>query len=509
MKKNITLEFTDRIFNALNKYEKDKEVISDFYVKNKQEAIDLIHFFYSNRWSLDSKLIERVKLALELVPNDKENEWVINEALAIIYKEDAECVVNILRERVKKSSIILDDSLAYEIHLAGAKPFLNMLELEIDNKNVFLLEFGASIYRRIFFKNSELHAFLMDWSRNSKDRERIKLHIILNVLEFQKRDGEFVQEFISMIMDMSIEKNIDFKKETRDIENEVHGAQLVVRKMIDPNRRIGKDKVEKFLKVCPEIKKMLSEKLINQISHTTWHRTSTFEIIYHHSDYWERVFELVNHYSDQPNNHNLSSKISNQKSALVEAELFYHLSNHFPSSVVDLERQDADGGNLDLSVKSDHDSFLLEAVEIEECLKIKINHGGIVSPGSRIYSKVLDKLRVQIKRAANKNPNIPIVLCLHVDSWMEDVFSYENVIHGVLKAVWNFDEKHEVISQHNARGESNIFNAIGAKSLSAIIFYKRKFAQERLNGKLFLNPKAKNKISLKDVEKLKNMIDGE
>jgi len=232
--------------------------------------------------------ISLLKKAVQIIESEAPENEIIDEALARIYEEDKDFVIERLRKRVKECNRarIAGDILVSTIQKTDYFPVIQMLEEEIDNGNDIMIYFGENILEVFFPSKQEW----LKWCKKWKDDEQKRV-VILRSLEkilseflskftkdqqssLQDNDIALINEAIDLVKELAEKNGLDYKEETKDINfgkdsregakyrEEAIKALRIINKLLYPPAKIDINVLKENLKNYPYLSKAIGKDLV-------------------------------------------------------------------------------------------------------------------------------------------------------------------------------------------------------------------------------------------------------
>lgn len=560
---NIDQENTDILVQCLiDAFLINKESILRVLEREIERRGYLAAIVYAKNASFQRELpISLLKKAVQIIESENPENEIIDRALARIYEEDKDYVINKLRERIRESDKvrIAGSMLIYTIQ-KDYSVVIQMLEEEIDNRNYKMVYFGEHILEELFPSRKEW----LDWCKKWKDDER-KREVILRSLgkiltELMNYQPSTIRnEAIALVKEFASKEGIDYEKETRKIDlgkDTREGAEYrestvkalyIVKKLLHPTVQINTEILRENLKNCPYLsnavgvdwliknakskrphllayiygekvdvgkiselaKKLGLEKDENKRLQIVWQYTQLVHTL-SEQRYWEEVFKTLDKYGLKIPKSKLRD-IENAESVLAEAEVIARLAPHFKVEI-EPDIPELRPKKLDAKIEFNGQECLIEVAVVKERIEAEVSHGAIEMPGGKVKSVLLNKFRKQLKEG-KVDPKMPIVLVLCLGTALNS-YEVENAIYGQLQLQFKMrTDTKQIIEEGSTRAENSFYDIEGTNIVTAIAAYKRDYTKsDPLVGKLYLPPPPiapKNPLTRNFRVKLRNALFGE
>ncbi len=506
--------------------------------------------------------VSLLKTAVQIIETETPENEIIDNALAQIYEEDRNFVVEWLRERLYEGRVPLaEDMLIYTIQNTDYYTVIQMLEEEIDNENPTMIYIGENILEDIFPSKEEW----LEWCKKWKDDERKKdvvlrslAKILSGLINYQP--SPIRDEAIAIVKEFAEKEGLNYEEETKSLdygsdphkgaehkENTIKALYLIKKllylsikidasilkenlknypylsKAIDANfliksakskhphplallygKKVDYNKMNKLLKKL-ESEKDEYKKLQIALQYDSLARLAIEQ------KYWEQVFKTLDEHGLKIPKGKLQG-IDNAESILVEAEVIARLAPYFK---VEIEPKIPEFGpkELDAKIKFNGQEALIEIRLVKEKTEFKVAHGVVVStPGGKVKKALLNKFKEQLKEG-KVDPKMPVILVLCLDTGL-DYLDAENAIYGQLQFQFKIRKDTRQIVEKGIIRKSNSFYEIEDTDIvTAIAVYKRDYTRkDPLIGRLYRPPPSivpRNPMSREFRVRLRNALFGE
>jgi len=539
----------------------DRESVLPVLEREIERRGYLAAIVYANNASFRRELpISLLKKAVQIIESENPENEIVDRALARIYEEDKEYVINKLRERLRESDRvrIAGDMLIYAIQ-KDYSAVIQMLEEEIDNGNYKMIYFGEDILKEFFPSKKEW----LDWCKKWKDDER-KRRIILRSLGkiltelMNYKPSTIRDEAIALVKEFATKEGIDYEKETNitilgkdphkgaEYKESTIKALYVIKNLLHPPVQIDIEALRENLKNYPYLSKAIgADWLIKNANSKRPHLLAyiygkkvdcekiselsnklklekdvnkklqialQYERLVHTLSaqrYWEQVFKTLNEYGLKIPKSKLRD-LENVESYLAEAEVIARLAPHFKVEI-EPDIPELRPKRLDAKIEYNGQECLIEIAVVKERIEVEISHGVIAIPGGKVKNALLRKFREQLNKG-KVDPKMPIVLVLCLNNVL-DRYEVENAIYGQLqfRLKMRADIK-QIIEKGATRAENSFYEIEGTNIVTAIAAYKRDYTKKNpLVGKLYQPPPSvapKNPLNRIFRVKLRNALFG-
>ncbi|MBO8143542.1 MAG: hypothetical protein H0Z16_03020 [Thermodesulfobacterium sp.] len=562
---NIDQENTDILVQCLiDAFFIDRESILPVLEREIERRGYLAAIIYAKNVLFRRELpISLLKKAVQIIESENSENEIIDIALARIYEEDKDYVINKLRERIRESDKvrIAGDMLIYAIQ-KDYSAVIQMLEEEIDNRNYKMVYFGEHILKEFFPSKKEW----LDWCKKWKDDERKRKIILRSLGEIltdlmNYKPSTIRDEAITLVKEFASKEGIDYEKETKKINlgKDTHeGAEYkestvkalyVVKNLLHPPARINTEILRENLKNYPYLSKAIGddwlikiansrrphllayiysekvdyekiselskkielEKDVNKKLQIAWQ----YEQLVHTLSaqlYWEQVFKTLDEYGLKiPKLKQKLKNPENAKSVLAEAEVIARLAPHFKVKI-EPDIPELRPKRLDAKIEFNGQECLIEIAVVKERIEVEVSCGPTAIPGGKVKNVLLSKFRNQLKEG-KVDPKMPVVLVLCLENVLNS-YEVENAIYGQLQLRFKMQtDTGQIIEEGTTRAENSFYDIEGTNIVTAIAAYKRNYTKkDPLVGKLYQPPLSvapKNPLSRIFRVKLRNALFGE
>jgi len=540
----------------------DRESVLPVLEREIERRGYLAAIVYANNASFRRELpISLLKKAVQIIESENPENEIVDRALARIYEEDKEYVINKLRERLRESDRvrIAGDMLIYAIQ-KDYSAVIQMLEEEIDNRNYKMVYFGEHILEEFFPSKKEW----LDWCKKWKDDER-KREVILRSLGeiltelMDYQPSTIRDEAIALVKEFASKEGIDYEEETKKISlgKDTHkGAKYkeltikalyVIKNLLHPPVQIDTEILRENLKNYPYLSEAIgadwliknanskrphllayiySEKVdcekISELSKKLESEKDEnkklqialqYERLVHTLSaqrYWEQVFKTLDEYDLKIPKSKLRD-LENAESVLAEVEVIARLAPHFKVEI-EPDIPELRPKRLDAKIEFNGQECLIEVAVVKERIEVEISYGVIGIPGGKVKNVLLTKFRNQLKEG-KVDPKMPIVFVFCLDNVL-DSYEVENAIYGQLQFRFKMrTDTKQIIEEGATRDENSFYEIEGTNIVTAIAAYKRDYTKkDPLVGKLYQPPPSvasKNPLTRKFRVKLRNALFGE
>lgn len=558
---NIDQKNTDILVQCLiDAFLIDRESILPVLEREIERRGYLAAIVYAKNASFQRELpVSLLKKAVQIIESENPESKIIDRALARIYEEDKDYVINKLRERIRESDKIAGDMLIHVIQ-KDYSAVIQMLEEEIDNRNHMMVYFGEYVLEKFFPSKKEW----LDWCKKWKEDER-KREVILRSLgkiltELMNYQPSMIRdEAIALVKEFASKEGIDYEEKTKKIslgKDTQEGAEYkestvkalyIVKNLLHPPVQIDTKILRENLKNYPYLskavgaegliknanskpphllayiygkkvdsekirelsKKLESEKDVNKKLQIAWQ----YNMLVHtlsEQRYWEQVFKTLDEYGLEIPQSKLQDT-ENAKSILAEAEVIARLAPHFKVEI-EPDVPELRPKKLDAKIEFNGQECLIEIAVVKERIEVEVSHGFIGIPGGKIKNVLLNKFRNQLKEG-KADPKMPIVLVLCLDSTLNS-YEVENAIYGQLQFQFKMrTDTKQIFEKGVTRAENSFYDIEGTNIVTAIAAYKRDYTKkDPLVGKLYhppLSAAPKNPLTKNFRVRLRNALFGE
>ncbi|GEM_PF-1113631 len=506
--------------------------------------------------------VSLLKTAVQIIEAETPENEIIDDALAQIYEEDRDFVVERLRERLCDGRVPLaGDILMCTIQSTDYSSVIQMLEEEIDNGNPTMIYIGESILEDIFPSKEDW----LEWCKKWKDDERKRVVVLRSLgkilsgfVNYQPSSTR--DEAIAIVKEFADKEGLNYEEETNSVTlgNDPHeGAEhkentikalYLIKKLLYPSIKIDIDVLQENLKNHPYLSKAIGANFLVKSAKSKRPHPLVFiygeKVDYDKLDellkelesekdeykklqialqydslarlameqkYWEQVFKTLDEHGLKIPKRKLHD-IDNAESILAEAEVFARLAPYFEIEI-EPDLPEFRPKKFDAKIKFNGHEALIEIRVVKEKTEFKVAHGVVVStPGEKVKKVLLDKLFEGQLKEGKVDPKMPVILVLCLDVGL-DYFDAENAIYGQLQFQFKIREDTQQIVEKGVTRESNSFYEIeGTDIVTAIAVYKRNCTREDpLVGRLYGPPPSvvpRNPFSREFRIRLRNALFG-
>jgi len=559
---NIDSENTEILIQCLMKaFLIDKESVLPVLEKEVERRGYLAAIVYTRKALYWREFpISLLKKAVEIIESETPDNEIIDEALARIYEEDKNFVLERLRKRliegngIKIAGYILVRSIQEKDYF----PVIQMLEEEIQNENPKMIFFGENILGGFFPSKQEWLEWCKKWEEDERKRGiilRSLSKILTELISYQP--SQIRDEAIDLVKELAKKEGLDYEKETKEISlgKDLHeGAKYkeaaikalyIIKKLLSPPVKVNAEILKENLTNYPFLSKAIgaewlirnagsnrphllayiySEKVnheqINKLlealrsekdENKKWQIAFQYESLANSLRtqlYWEQVFKTLNEYGLSIPKSKLRDP-DNIESILAETEVIARLARHFEVEI-EPDIPEFKPNKLDAKIKFNEKEALIEVAVVKKKIELEVAHGIIALPGNKVKNVLLSKFNKQLKKG-KVNTSFPVIFVLCLDTGINS-YDVENAIYGELQFHFKMQtDTHQIIEKGPTRASNSFYDIEGTDIITAIAAYKRDYAKkDPLVGKLYRPPLIpRNSLSKEFRIRLRDALFGE
>ncbi len=438
----------------------------------------------------DSKSIQILKIAIQVLESENADEEFIDEGLAKVYEFDPSFVVERVRNRLNETNRInlMDSYLESQVKEIGSKPLIDMIESEIDIDNPFLRNRGETILEGLFRDNQEWISWCEKW-RDCQQKESIilkSLGLILTKFINTYETDDVRERAIQLVHFFAKKNNLDYAAITKGInmgadttkghenkENTIK-ALVVLDEIITPPVKIDCAVLQQNLNNAPCLCKAFELNWL--LKNAKSKNPHIINYIFSdrpnpHQHYLENVFCILEKNGIVIKRGKIRD-VDNDINILTEVEVISKLVPFFKVTP-EPDIEELRPKNLDIMIEYNGEKALIEIATLEEKLDIKLAHGAkIFIPGGKVKNILLNKFKSQLKEG-NVNVSLPIIIILNLKGFLDDV-EVQNGIQGELQFSYEKrNDTHEIVGEGPTRANNGFYDEEKTEMVTAIASYKQ------------------------------------
>ena len=450
------------------------------------------------------------KIALSKIDKTHENFRLIDQALAEIYDEDKDYVLEIVRDLLRECNPILLDlhTLHFKLGQADINPFIEMVrEVLVKDKNkCYYIPF---LLQNVVSKDDELLKIVTEWLSSAPLRD-VVIEILKNILDIQIYQGkkDVVDCAVKITRTLAEEDGIDYDEITStmsDINDKVKmeamKALMVLNHITSPPEPIFLDTLKANLSKFPNILNFVEElwfydHAVNDDEYplVRMYGTENSEMVL---KYWDGIFALLQENKINVKKSRLKERNTNNfHSYLTELEIIAKLIPHFnivkqEPPPAEYSEGECDIGNkrLDILIEYNGEKALIEIATVFPWIELTYAGLAFTTLGGKVKGVLQRKFMKQLGGGRCRY-SLPIVIILNISN----VFPFEearSAIYGenALTLIRHGDSP-EFTTVFPSRSENGIYRTPGTEIISLIAVYKRVYHSDRVIsvGKTFRAP---------------------